>query len=211
MSRDATLARDSACRRAPGHRSRLTVPNASLCIRRAWIIEYGKCILSRPIWSAMVTGGSRKDGACETVRQPHGYCALVAALGRSPLRGRRQHPSDCFSDDSTAPHRCLLRSPRHTRPRRQRQKPRPFHAGARLFPQGPVRSGAARLRQAITLDPSSAMALNNRAWITLQAQQAGRALADVEQSMALAPGSPHAHDTRARTSGTMGEPASGAL
>lgn len=58
---------------------------------------------------------------------------------------------------------------------------------------------------AITLDPSSAMALNNRGWVRYKLNRLDESLVDVEQSLALAPGSPHAHDTRAHVHQARGE------
>ena len=60
---------------------------------------------------------------------------------------------------------------------------------------------------AITLDPASAMALNNRGWVRFKLNRLDEAMADVEQSLALAPGSPHAHDTRAHVRQARGEQA----
>jgi tetratricopeptide (TPR) repeat protein len=62
--------------------------------------------------------------------------------------------------------------------------------------------------RAISLDPGSAMALNNRAWTLFKLKQPERALADVERSIALAPASPHAHDTRAHIRQYLGQSAS---
>lgn len=58
---------------------------------------------------------------------------------------------------------------------------------------------------AIKLDPGSAMALNNRAWALFKLRRAGEGMADVERSLALAPESPHAYDTRAHIHQNMGE------
>lgn len=61
--------------------------------------------------------------------------------------------------------------------------------------------------QAVSLDPSSAMALNNRAWTLFKLKQPEPALRDAERSIALAPASPHAYDTRAHIKQTLGHPA----
>ncbi len=58
---------------------------------------------------------------------------------------------------------------------------------------------------AIQLDPSSAMALNNRGWVRYKLNRLRESLADVEQSLSLSPGSPHAHDTRAHVHQALGE------
>ena len=59
---------------------------------------------------------------------------------------------------------------------------------------------------AIRLDPLSAMALNNRAWVLFKLNRLTEGLTDVERSLALAPMSPHAHDTRAHLRQALGEP-----
>jgi tetratricopeptide (TPR) repeat protein len=58
---------------------------------------------------------------------------------------------------------------------------------------------------AIRLDPASAMALNNRAWVLFKLDRLSEGLSDVERSLALAPGSPHAHDTRAHLRQALGD------
>lgn len=58
---------------------------------------------------------------------------------------------------------------------------------------------------AIQLDPASAMALNNRAWVLFKLEKYTAGLADVERSLQLAPTSPHAHDTRAHIRQAMGQ------
>jgi len=50
---------------------------------------------------------------------------------------------------------------------------------------------------AIRLDPTSAMALNNRAWVLFKLDRLDEGMSDVGRSLDLAPLSPHAHDTRA--------------
>ena len=64
--------------------------------------------------------------------------------------------------------------------------------------------------QAIALDPSSAMALNNRAWVLYKLDRHAEGTSDVERSLKLSPSSPHAHDTRAHIRQALGERA-GAL
>lgn len=59
---------------------------------------------------------------------------------------------------------------------------------------------------AIRLDPTSAMALNNRAWVLYKLDRLGEGLEDVERSLRLAPASPHAYDTRAHIRQARGEP-----
>jgi tetratricopeptide (TPR) repeat protein len=59
--------------------------------------------------------------------------------------------------------------------------------------------------RAIELDPSSAMALNNRAWVLYKLDRLSEGMADVERSLALSPASPHAHDTRAHIRQALGE------
>lgn len=59
---------------------------------------------------------------------------------------------------------------------------------------------------AIRLDPSSAMALNNRAWVLYKLNRLSEGLTDVERSLTLAPASPHAYDTRAHLRQALGEP-----
>lgn len=58
---------------------------------------------------------------------------------------------------------------------------------------------------AIRLDPASAMALNNRAWVLFKLDRLSEGMTDVQQSLSLAPGSPHAHDTRAHIRQALGE------
>ena len=58
---------------------------------------------------------------------------------------------------------------------------------------------------AVGLDPSSAIALNNRAWALLKLKRPDKGLGDVERSITLSPGSPHAHDTRAHIHQALGE------
>jgi tetratricopeptide (TPR) repeat protein len=58
---------------------------------------------------------------------------------------------------------------------------------------------------AITLDPASAMALNNRAWVLYKLDRLTDSMSDVERSIRLAPGSPHAYDTRAHIHQALGE------
>lgn len=59
--------------------------------------------------------------------------------------------------------------------------------------------------RAIELDPGSAMALNNRAWVHYKLDRLSEGMSDVERSLALAPTSPHAHDTRAHIRQAQGE------
>jgi tetratricopeptide (TPR) repeat protein len=59
--------------------------------------------------------------------------------------------------------------------------------------------------EAIRLDPSSAMALNNRAWVLFKLERLDEGMTDVQRSLSLAPGSPHAHDTRAHIYQARGE------
>lgn len=59
--------------------------------------------------------------------------------------------------------------------------------------------------EAIRLDPTSAMALNNRAWVLFKLDRLDEGMTDVQRSLALAPGSPHAHDTRAHIYQARGE------
>lgn len=59
--------------------------------------------------------------------------------------------------------------------------------------------------KAIELDPSSAIALNNRAWAYYKIGRARRGLRDVERSIELQPSSAHAHDTRAHIYQDMGD------
>jgi tetratricopeptide (TPR) repeat protein len=58
---------------------------------------------------------------------------------------------------------------------------------------------------AIKLDPGSAMALNNRAWVLYKLNRLTESLNDVERSLRLAPASPHAHDTRAHVHQALGD------
>lgn len=58
---------------------------------------------------------------------------------------------------------------------------------------------------AIKLDPASAMALNNRAWVLYKLDRLTESMSDVERSLRLAPASPHAHDTRAHIRQALGE------
>lgn len=58
---------------------------------------------------------------------------------------------------------------------------------------------------AIKLDPASAMALNNRAWVLFKLDRLTDGLTDVERSLSLSPASPHAHDTRAHIRQALGE------
>jgi tetratricopeptide (TPR) repeat protein len=58
---------------------------------------------------------------------------------------------------------------------------------------------------AIKLDPTSAMALNNRAWVLYKLDRLTEGLSDVQRSLELAPASPHAHDTRAHIRQALGE------
>lgn len=59
---------------------------------------------------------------------------------------------------------------------------------------------------AISLDPASAVALNNRAWTLFKSGKAAQGLADVERSLQIDPASAHAFDTRAHIHQAMGEP-----
>ncbi|MGE3229179.1 MAG: tetratricopeptide repeat protein [Hyphomicrobium sp.] len=58
---------------------------------------------------------------------------------------------------------------------------------------------------AIRLDPTSSMALNNRAWVLFKLNRLSEGMTDVERSLSLAPSSPHAHDTRAHIRQALGE------
>jgi tetratricopeptide (TPR) repeat protein len=58
---------------------------------------------------------------------------------------------------------------------------------------------------AIKLDPASAMALNNRAWVLYKMNRLSEGMTDVERSLTLSPASPHAHDTRAHIRQALGE------
>lgn len=60
--------------------------------------------------------------------------------------------------------------------------------------------------KAIELDPSSAIAFNNRAWTLFRSGEASRAMGDVNRSLTLEPNSPHALDTRAHIYQSMGQP-----
>jgi tetratricopeptide (TPR) repeat protein len=58
--------------------------------------------------------------------------------------------------------------------------------------------------QAIELDPTSAIALNNRAWTLFKSGRSEKGMPDVERSLMLAPGNAHAHDTRAHIHQALG-------
>lgn len=60
--------------------------------------------------------------------------------------------------------------------------------------------------RSIELDPTSAMTLNNRAWVKYKLNRLEEGLTDVERSLALGPASAHAHDTRAHIRQALGEP-----
>jgi Tfp pilus assembly protein PilF len=59
---------------------------------------------------------------------------------------------------------------------------------------------------AISLDPHSAIALNNRAWTLFRSGSPEKGLPDVERSLELSPASAHAHDTRAHIFQSLGKP-----
>jgi tetratricopeptide (TPR) repeat protein len=71
--------------------------------------------------------------------------------------------------------------------------------------QGSLTQALPDYDKAIALDPSSAMALNNRAWVLYKLDRLSEGMADVERSLALSPASPHAHDTRAHIRQALGE------
>jgi tetratricopeptide (TPR) repeat protein len=73
--------------------------------------------------------------------------------------------------------------------------------------KGHYQDALADYDQAIGLDPSSAIALNNRAWVYYRLKRPHEGLVDVERSLDLAPVSPHAHDTRAHIYQDIGRPA----
>lgn len=60
--------------------------------------------------------------------------------------------------------------------------------------------------EAVRLDPGSAIALNNRAWVLFKLGRPAEGLGDVDRSLELAPSSPHAYDTRAHIRQSLGEP-----
>lgn len=59
--------------------------------------------------------------------------------------------------------------------------------------------------EALHLNPSFAVAWNNRAWSLFKSGQALRGLPDVERSLVLSPFSAHSYDTRAHIRQVMGE------
>lgn len=59
---------------------------------------------------------------------------------------------------------------------------------------------------AISLDPASAIARNNRAWTLLKTGEPEKGLDDVERSLALEPGVAHTYDTRAHILQVLGAP-----
>ncbi|WP_295559561.1 hypothetical protein [uncultured Hyphomicrobium sp.] len=71
--------------------------------------------------------------------------------------------------------------------------------------QGALAEALPDYDMAIKLDPSSAMALNNRAWVLYKLDRLSEGMADVERSLTLSPSSPHAHDTRAHIKQAQGE------
>ena len=71
--------------------------------------------------------------------------------------------------------------------------------------QGALTQALPDYDRAIELDPASAMALNNRAWVLFKLNRLSEGLSDVERSLTLAPASPHAHDTRAHIRQALGE------
>lgn len=71
--------------------------------------------------------------------------------------------------------------------------------------QGALTQALPDYDMAIKLDPASAMALNNRAWVLYRLDRLAEGLTDVERSLELAPASPHAHDTRAHIRQALGE------
>jgi tetratricopeptide (TPR) repeat protein len=71
--------------------------------------------------------------------------------------------------------------------------------------QGTLAEALPDYDMAIKLDPTSAMALNNRAWVLYKLDRLNESLSDVERSIELAPSSPHAHDTRAHVKQALGE------
>lgn len=60
--------------------------------------------------------------------------------------------------------------------------------------------------RALSLDPHSAVALNNRAWTLFRSGSPEKGLSDVERSLQLSPASAHAHDTRAHIYQSLGKP-----
>jgi tetratricopeptide (TPR) repeat protein len=71
--------------------------------------------------------------------------------------------------------------------------------------QGALAQALPDYDMAIRLDPASAMALTNRAWVLYRLDRLSEGMADVERSLRLAPTSPHAHDTRAHIRQALGE------
>lgn len=59
--------------------------------------------------------------------------------------------------------------------------------------------------QAIRINPTFAVALNNRAWALYKAGRGTEGLRDVERSLSLSPGSSHALDTRAHIRQQQGD------
>lgn len=56
----------------------------------------------------------------------------------------------------------------------------------------------------ITINPNSASALNNRAWVHFRAGRGRQGLPDIERSLLIDPGSEHSWDTRAHIRQLMG-------
>lgn len=71
--------------------------------------------------------------------------------------------------------------------------------------QGALTQALPDYDMAINLDPSSSMALNNRAWVLFKLDRLSEGMKDVEHSLRLSPSSPHAHDTRAHIRQALGE------
>ncbi len=76
--------------------------------------------------------------------------------------------------------------------------------------QGQYQQALPDYSRAIELDPGSAIALNNRAWVRFRMKDFTAGLADVERALSLDPSSTHALDTRAHLRHSLGD-ASGAI
>jgi tetratricopeptide (TPR) repeat protein len=162
---------------------------------------------SHPMLNVMVSGAAARMAHVRRFGSRTGIAAVVALLAiASPAAA--DSIKDCFSDDNNRRIEgcsALIAIPG-------------LDAGARSLAhamralayslQGMFEKALPDHDQAVTLDPASAMALNNRAWTLFKLHEPRRALDDVERSIALAPMSPHAHDTRAHIRQSMGDPAS---
>ncbi len=121
-----------------------------------------------------------------------------------PAPANADFVSDCFSTDNDRRIAgCTELLDRSELSNRERSMAHAMRALAYSL-KGNYKDAMPDYDRSIELDPTSAIAYNNRAWVHYRIDDLEKAIADVERAIALSPASAHAYDTRAHIRQKLG-------